>query len=350
MIFLLSLCGGLLLTSHAPRALLRQPRAVRVMMMGTEPWPKPRGGMPEPKGGWAMPNDGDATESATPANATEAAANAVAAAPPPHQKQAEHQQTSKSDDELSVPRSKLQPVTLTSQGAGHVNGLVLIIYTGGTLGMSKDPTTGALEPKPGYLREVVSTMPEFSNADMPDTDMIEYDPLLDSSNIGPADWSYLAELVGEHYFDYDGFVIVHGTDTMAYTGAALSFMLQGLGKAVVLTGSIIPMCEVYNDARRNLIISVMFAAQLDLSEVAIFFNDVLLRANRAMKVDSSGLRSMVKVASWRGHSWPPRARQAASEGFGLPSALVRRGPAPRISPGGRGLPARGHPSRHSHCV
>ena len=104
--------------------------------------------------------------------------------------------------------------------------------------------SGALEPKPGYLREVVSTMPEFKNADMPDTDMIEYDPLLDSSNIGPADWSYLAELVGEHYFDYDGFVIVHGTDTMAYTASALSFMLQGLGKPVVVTGSIIPLCEV----------------------------------------------------------------------------------------------------------
>ena len=84
---------------------------------------------------------------------------------------------------------------------------------------------------------------------------------------GPGEWASLAEIVEESYFDYDGFVILHGTDTMAYTASALSFMLQGLGKPVVLTGSIIPMCEVYNDARRNLIVSVMFAAQLELPEV-----------------------------------------------------------------------------------
>lgn len=172
--------------------------------------------------------------------------------------------------------------------------------------MAKDPVTGALEPKPGYLAEVVTQMPEFMNPDMPDTDIIEYDPLLDSSNIGPCDWSTLARHVGEHYYDYDGFVIVHGTDTMAYTGAALSFMLQGLGKPVILTGSIIPMCEVYSDARRNLIISVMFAARLDLAEVTIFFNDVMLRANRAMKVDSSGL------AAFDSPNFPPLASVGAT--------------------------------------
>ena len=75
--------------------------------------------------------------------------------------------------------------------------------------------------------------------------------------------------VHEHYYDYDGFVVVHGTDTMAYTASALSFMLEGLGKAVVLTGSIIPMAEVYNDARRNLVFSLIFAAQLELSEVSL---------------------------------------------------------------------------------
>ena len=115
---------------------------------------------------------------------------------------------------------------------------------------------------------------------MPDLDMIEYAPLLDSSNVGPKDWCSLAEQVGHHYYDYDGFVIIHGTDTMAYTASALSFMLEGLGKAVVLTGSIIPMVEPFNDARRNLIASIMFASQLELSEVAIFFNDQLLRTPR----------------------------------------------------------------------
>ncbi|KAL3906118.1 MAG: hypothetical protein SGPRY_010669, partial [Prymnesium sp.] len=97
---------------------------------------------------------------------------------------------------------------------------------------------------------------------MPDIDMIEYSPLLDSSNMGPRDWGSLAEQVGLHYYDYDGFVIIHGTDTMAYTASALSFMLEGLGKAVILTGSIIPMREPFNDARRNLIASIMIASQV----------------------------------------------------------------------------------------
>lgn len=186
----------------------------------------------------------------------------------------------------------LQPETLTSYhtvGGDHPHGLVLIIYTGGTMGMTKDPGNGgALRPDQGYLRQCICDMPEFTNSDMPDTDLIQYEPLLDSSNIGPNDWASLAAVVEACYLDYDGFVIVHGTDTMAYTASALSFMLQGLGKPVVVTGSIIPMCEVYNDARRNLIVSVMFAAQLELSEVVVFFNSVLLRGNRCVKVDSQG--------------------------------------------------------------
>ena len=110
--------------------------------------------------------------------------------------------------------------------------------------MTKDTNTGALSPDPAYLRRCICEMPEFENPDIPDTDMIQYDPLLDSSNVGPSDWSSLADVIGQYYLDYDGFVIVHGTDTMAYTASALSFMLQGLGKPVVVTGSIIPLCEV----------------------------------------------------------------------------------------------------------
>ena len=140
-----------------------------------------------------------------------------------------------------------KPTPLTSyhkSGRDHANGIVLIIYTGGTLGMTKDTNTGALSNDPAYLRRCICEMPEFENPDIPDTDMIQYDPLLDSSNVGPSDWSSLADVIGQYYLDYDGFVIVHGTDTMAYTASALSFMLQGLGKPVVVTGSIIPLCEV----------------------------------------------------------------------------------------------------------
>lgn len=164
---------------------------------------------------------------------------------------------------------------------------VLLIYTGGTLGMA--PQNGTLAPKPGYLQAAIQAMPEVQDLSMPELDLLEYDPLIDSSNIAPEDWTGLARQIRDNYYDYDGFVIVHGTDTMAYTASALSFMLEGLGKAVVLTGSMIPLAEVYNDARRNLLISFIFAAQLELCEVAIFFNDRLLRGNRAIKIDSNSL-------------------------------------------------------------
>lgn len=166
---------------------------------------------------------------------------------------------------------------------------VLVIYTGGTLGMTMQ--NGSLAPKKGFLQQRILEMPEVYAATMPDLDVIEYDPLIDSANVSPQDWSRLALQIRDSYYDYDGFVILHGTDTMAYTASALSFMLEGLGKAVVLTGSMIPLAEVFNDARRNLLISIIFAAQLELCECAIFFNDRLLRGNRAVKVDSNSLNA-----------------------------------------------------------
>eukprot|EP01036_Dinobryon_divergens_P033470 gene33470-43256_t len=107
--------------------------------------------------------------------------------------------------------------------------------------------------------------------------------------MGPDNWAEIADDIGKNYFDYDGFVVIMGTDTMAYASSALSFMLENLGKTVVFTGSQIPFCHVYNDARRNLIVSIIFAANSDCSEVCICFNDKILRANRTMKVNSVGL-------------------------------------------------------------
>jgi L-asparaginase/Glu-tRNA(Gln) amidotransferase subunit D len=179
------------------------------------------------------------------------------------------------DDEGSMTSSSstmpMLPVPLISHSDSGseeegVRRRVLLIYTGGTLGMTKQ-ADGALAPKKGYLQEVIVEMPEMRDPSMPELDLIEYDPLLDSSNVSPEDWSLLAKTISDNYYDYDGFVIVHGTDTLAYTASALSFMLEGLGKAVVLTGSMIPLAEVYNDARRNLVISMVFAAQLELCEV-----------------------------------------------------------------------------------
>jgi len=165
---------------------------------------------------------------------------------------------------------------------------VLLLYLGGTIGM-KPNENGSLAPVPGYFTKVVNSMEELKIKNMPNFDIIEFDPILDSACMGPQDWVKVAEVVEKNYYSVDGFVIAMGTDTMAYTASALSFMLQNLGKAVILTGSQIPFSEAYNDARRNLIVSMMFAAFDDLHEVCIFFNDRLLRGNRSSKVNNFGL-------------------------------------------------------------
>jgi L-asparaginase len=156
---------------------------------------------------------------------------------------------------------------------------VLLLYTGGTMGMvaQKD---GSLSPQPGYLTASINELPEMQRPEMPAYTIKEYQPLMDSSCMGPTEWQKIATDIEENYLEYDGFVVIMGTDTMAYASSALSFMLENLGKTVVFTGSQIPFCEVYNDARRNLIVSVIFAVSSEFPEVCLCFNDKLLRANR----------------------------------------------------------------------
>lgn len=165
---------------------------------------------------------------------------------------------------------------------------VLILYTGGTMGMRKDEN-GSLSPVPGYLTERIKELPELARPEMPSFTIKEYSPLLDSSCMGPSNWEMIATDINDEYLNYDGFVVIMGTDTMAYASSALSFMLENLGKPVIFTGSLIPFCEVYNDARRNLIVSIIFATSTYFPEVCICFNDRLLRANRSVKVNSSAL-------------------------------------------------------------
>jgi len=166
---------------------------------------------------------------------------------------------------------------------------VLIIYTGGTLGMDRiNPLSEELNCVPGYLTEQIHNTVKIQKS-LPECDVIEWDELLDSSNVEPQDWAYLAKQVGDAYLDYDGFVILHGTDTMAYTASALSFMLRNLGKPVVFTGSQIPFCDAHNDARRNVLASILVAGNFDIPEVCLFFNDTLLRGNRSTKQATSHL-------------------------------------------------------------
>jgi L-asparaginase len=178
--------------------------------------------------------------------------------------------------------------SLDLDGTGNVKKNLLVIYTGGTLGMQADEG-GALAPVEGYLLEQMKLMPELNTDRMPNWDLLAYSPLIDSSDMDPSDWKKIATDIEENYYQYDGFVVIMGTDTMAFAASALSFMLENLGKTIVVTGAMIPLSEVYTDARRNLIVSMLFAVSDDYPEVCIFFNDKLLRGNRASKVNSTGL-------------------------------------------------------------
>lgn len=162
---------------------------------------------------------------------------------------------------------------------------VYIAYTGGTIGMKRTP--GGYRPAPGFLAEQLAT-PAFRHPELPETVLHEYAPLLDSSEMSPADWERIAQDIAENYDAYDGFVVLHGTDTMAYSTSALSFMLENLGKPVIVTGSQIPLFELRSDARENLVTSLLLAASAPLSEVCLYFGGVLLRGNRARKVSASG--------------------------------------------------------------
>ena len=164
---------------------------------------------------------------------------------------------------------------------------VYVIYTGGTIGMNRTPEGYA--PAPGSLQEQMKGMPELRDPSMPDVMIHEYQPLLDSSNMTPAEWMKIARDIAGNYDDYDGFVVLHGTDTMAYTASALPFILEGLGKPVVVTGSQIPLVELRSDGRDNLVTSLLVAASFDIPEVCLYFGRQLLRGNRAVKVSTHGL-------------------------------------------------------------
>ncbi len=150
---------------------------------------------------------------------------------------------------------------------------------------------GALRPKKGFLTSMIPKCEELLRPGMPKVIVEEYEPLLDSSDMGPEDWVKIARTIESNYYDFDGFVVIHGTDTMAYTASALSFMFTNLGKPVILVGSMLPFGEVHSDARRNLACSILIAGTCGniLPEVCIFFNDRLVRGNRATKIDSSAI-------------------------------------------------------------
>jgi L-asparaginase len=144
---------------------------------------------------------------------------------------------------------------------------------------------GALECVAGYLTQQMHEMRELrESAEIAPFDIVEYEELLDSSDMNAADYCRIAADLEARYDEYDGFLIAHGTDTMHYTASALSFMLSNLDKPVIVTGAMVPLAEPYNDARRNVIISMMIASDPKICEVCVFFNDSLFRGNRCSKV------------------------------------------------------------------
>ena len=166
---------------------------------------------------------------------------------------------------------------------------ILLIYTGGTIGMMKNPVTGALENF--NFDQLLEYVPEIKGFNL-DIYSIAFEPPIDSSDISPESWSQLVRIIYSNYEQYDGFVILHGTDTMAFTASALSFMLEGLAKPVILTGSQLPIGALRTDGKENLLTAIEIAAAQHedgtpiVPEVCVFFHEKLMRGNRTTKVSA----------------------------------------------------------------
>ena len=168
-----------------------------------------------------------------------------------------------------------------------MSGSVLVLHTGGTIGMVETPDGHA--PAAGALAPYLDWIVENSRGELPPIAFLELDPPIDSANATPDDWCAIARILHTHRAAHSGFVVLHGTDTMAYTSSALSFLLPSFGKPVVVTGSQIPITRTRSDGRQNLIGALQVAARPDVPEVTLLFGELLLRGNRATKIDASGL-------------------------------------------------------------
>ena len=189
---------------------------------------------------------------------------------------------------------------------------LLIIYTGGTVGMA---VNRAGELVPMQFGRLDQKMPELARLPFR-LSLLSLPAPIDSSNVTPGDWLFLARLIGRHYANFEGFVVLHGTDTMAYSAAALSYVLEHLGKPVVFTGAQVPVGVSRSDAQRNLVTALEIAAArhprartVRVPEVCVFFNDVLIRGTRAKKVESQ------QFAAFKSENYPPLARAGISLEF-----------------------------------
>jgi L-asparaginase len=197
----------------------------------------------------------------------------------------------------------LKRVSINTALPQKPKGRILIIYTGGTFGMTYD-RDGVLIPFDFSL--ILEHLPALKNLALELT-VVSFETPIDSSNIVPEHWQILARIIAQNYDTHDGFVVLHGTDTMAYTASALSFMLEGLAKPVVFTGAQLPISEARSDARENLITALDFAsAKVNgkslIPEVCIYFDYELLRGNRSKKVES------MQFDAFDSGNYPPLAK------------------------------------------
>ncbi len=182
---------------------------------------------------------------------------------------------------------------------------ILLIYTGGTLGMGYAPQGKNLVPFD--FSQIVDNIPELQDLAC-NLQVRAFENPIDSSNVNKNIWIVIAQEILDNYQDFDGFVVLHGTDTMAFSASAMSFLLRGINKPVIFTGAQLPIGAIRNDARRNLVTSIEIASTKTLQgrakvpEIAIFFNEVLLRGNRAKKMESS------HFDAFKSENYPPLAR------------------------------------------
>ena len=165
---------------------------------------------------------------------------------------------------------------------------ILVVYTGGTIGMIKDSDTGVL--RAFNFKSLLSKIPELKLLDC-NIKSTSFSKPIDSSNMNPKYWVKIAEIIEKNYSNYDGFVVLHGSDTMSYTASALSFMFEGLSKPIVLTGSQLPIGDLRTDAKENLITSIQIASLQErnrpvIQEVCLYFEYKLYRGNRTTKLNA----------------------------------------------------------------
>src|SRR6201996_1205950 len=177
---------------------------------------------------------------------------------------------------------------------------ILIIYTGGTIGMMSDPKTKVL--KPINFEQIMENVPELERLNCKIM-VHSFEQIIDSSNMNPDIWSEIASLIKANYDNVDGFVVLHGSDTMAFTSSALSFMLENLSKPVIFTGSQLPISAIRTDAKENLMTAIEIAkakknGRSRVPEVCIYFDYKLFRGNRAFKYNSS------KFEAFRSPNYP----------------------------------------------